>query len=354
MSKKLAPEEELEKQYRDYKAQFEQWKEKNKGSVGTEAYNNYVKQFESWEKDVEKRRAQVRHKAEVERKEAEKAAAEREEQERRRRDEEAAASAYAEQQRQYISMHQEAIETKVSRQAVPIQQTAAHAPEADISNMYNVMQQMISFASATMGVDQKPNGDITHQRQATTAQYAQQTTIQAEPQPAAAQQPQQPLQLWGNEGAPYGPDDPMFRKWNVRAAPPNFKIPYQPPPQKTPITPCWYLIQKMNENRLMFASHRNVPPPPVPPNFATMPPPRPEMNPTVVPSMNLPHPTAVPNMNVPPPTGIPPMNVPPPTTVSMSVPPPSTGGVPPMNVPPPNVVPPMNVPPPNPAVQPLA
>lgn len=83
--------------------------------------------------------------------------------------------------------------------------------------------------------------------------------IRAEPQPSSVQQAiatavaeEARPTLWGPDGADYLPTDTMFVKWGLRAMPPNNKTTYQPPQPNTPITPCWYLMKKMEEKGLFY------------------------------------------------------------------------------------------------------
>lgn len=340
-NKKPSPSEELEKQYNDYKAQFEDWKEKNRDSEGTEAYVNYVKQFQTWEKDVEKRRATLRHKAEFEKfaaeREAEKA---RKEAEERKKKEEAAALAYAEEHAQYIAMHQRAMQEEQQakfqgQQQIKSNLSATHldllaSPVTDYQSSpvphsqrqqkstqkiesgnivvkdedtsgADMLSAMQSFFKIVMsGTDslekrqqQSTNGDLT------TQPVVQGPHLVAEPMSSSAQKQsdqkniesvttaQLPPQLWGSDGALFTTADPMFRRWNVRAAPPNFRVPYQPPPPNTPVTPGWFLLRKMEDANLAFAPPPDLCAPPPPISAATM-------------HMNLLPPNAIPPNALPP------------------------------------------------------
>lgn len=221
--KKLSPEEELEKQYREYKAQFEEWRIKNKGSEGTEGYIQYVQKFERWEKDVEARRKAVKAKAEHERNQ--KAATQGD----YPQNEQDAAVRYAEQQKSYMAMHQRAmLEEEMQRQQ---QRQVQEVPQHQQHNIET---------------HESPVKHSTH-------------IIQAEAQPAQqVEQQQERPPLWGPDGADFSHNDIMFGRWNFRAAPPNSKIVYQPPPNDAPIVPSWYLSKKMEDQGMFYGYNVNL------------------------------------------------------------------------------------------------
>jgi len=282
-------------------------RKKNRESFGTDAYIKYVKQFEDWEKDVEKRRMTLRQKAEMDRlaseREAEKC---RQEMERaneneqiQKRNEEAAALAYAEEQSQYMAIHQRAIQEEQTRfqqqhsthkrrqellphhhstpgiiqetepqqqrilsqnspKDIPSSGKKPQVPGAEIDNsMMNVMKQMLSFVMDG-GVEKSlTNENINVPQQKTGTASASHIPEQV---PPPQETTSAPPQLWGNEGAVYSMTDPMFRRWNVRAAPPNFRVPYQPPPAGSLITPGWMTLKKLNDDDLViFANPHQQP-----------------------------------------------------------------------------------------------
>ncbi|KAI6200272.1 hypothetical protein M3Y96_00715900 [Aphelenchoides besseyi] len=214
-TKKLSPEEELEKQYSDYKAQFEQWKEKNKGSEHTEGYINYVKQFKEWEKSVETRRIAVRNKSQQERQRQEAAQNEQ----RQRQDETAAAARYAKQQEQYMSVHVRALEEqeRIRKQKVSTtqsinsvqpseQQAIHHTPPVQQSQPLIQPQHLkqINFGLPYSGFEFGEDDAIKRGPH-----------IQADPQPLQSQQnmilpdAESKILLWGEDGFDYLPNDPM-------------------------------------------------------------------------------------------------------------------------------------------------
>uniref|UniRef100_A0A1I7ZV48 TIM21-like protein, mitochondrial n=1 Tax=Steinernema glaseri TaxID=37863 RepID=A0A1I7ZV48_9BILA len=261
-SKKASPEEELERQYRDYKAQFEAWKEKNKNSVGTDAYTKYVQQFEKWEKDVQQRREQIRARAEQERQ----AAAAAEQQKRReaaeaREKQAAEAAAYEQQQKAYLAHHQNALQQqhKERERAAAAAAAQAHMHQHPHASSSTPDAHMIRHSENK--VVASPN-----------AYHGHGTPVAVNG--AAAPAPAPTPQLWGSTRVSYDQNDPMFRKWGPNAAPPNSLQQYNFPRTDAPMTPCWLLIEQMKEKKLMFEPSPNLPPPPLLPKFsASIPPP---------------------------------------------------------------------------------
>ncbi|MFH4982245.1 hypothetical protein AB6A40_008954 [Gnathostoma spinigerum] len=179
----------------------------------------------------------------------------------------AQAAAYAQHQQLYLAHHQAAIQKEqqmrkaagsspqadVGRAAI---HTAENKPSDDLdpAHMAEMMQHMAQVAQMMMG-EQPSQG--TYEGESTTySQPSVQVTAHS------AQQQNSPPQLWGGDRIDYGANDPLWKKWGPRAAPPYCKL-YRPPPPDYQPTPGWLTIAQMKEQKLVFPSQVAMPPPPI-------------------------------------------------------------------------------------------
>ncbi|CAL2035034.1 unnamed protein product [Caenorhabditis brenneri] len=221
---KKVTEEELEKQYADYRAQFEQWKENNKSSIGTEAYNKYCSQFEQWEREVEVRKAQ-------------------QSKQRKNADQEAeVAAAYAQSQEAYMLHHVKAME-----QAENQQRAVAAAAAAAAAVQQQMMQNMMMRQTA-------------EQTQLPTERDIFMKLMLEGWSGNFGDHP--PPLLWGTQKTAYDARDPLFAKFGERAAPAHHR-PEEIDKQINPV-PCWLLLDTLKNKKMVLAPHSNTcPPPPV-------------------------------------------------------------------------------------------
>jgi hypothetical protein len=251
----LTPDEEIERDYKVYKERFEQWKEQNRAAVGTDAYIKYVQQFEAWEKDVEKRRALAKKKTENDKSAIE--------------NDDAAAKAYAQQQEQYMRMHQKGMAEDAIRSRFstgPFKAAIHNSPlaaavkpmDSEVSSLMSAMQTVIQSAIKS---------DVRSPAEALKPVQAQSATISAPPLMKSQQIPipvvQQPpvvkqvqLQLWWTRQAEYGPHDRLFHTFGPRAAPATTKQVISD--SYDYYVPGWLVQREMAHNTLAFpnASHR--------------------------------------------------------------------------------------------------
>ncbi|VDO08640.1 unnamed protein product [Brugia timori] len=147
-------------------------------------------------------------------------------------------------------MHQAAVAGSQETISVHTGESKSVAEALDPTHVAEMMKHMAQVAQMVMG----------DQRLDVYQQAAQQATI-------VAQQVVPPPQLWGSDRITYDANDPMYKRWGLRAAPPYHKPTYKPPPADYQVTPCWLYVEQMKEEKLMLAPQVNMPPPPFVPNF---------------------------------------------------------------------------------------
>uniref|UniRef100_A0AC34FH70 Uncharacterized protein n=1 Tax=Panagrolaimus sp. ES5 TaxID=591445 RepID=A0AC34FH70_9BILA len=256
MASGLTPDEEIERDYKIYKDRFELWKEQNRSAVGTDAYIKYVQQFEAWEKDVEKRRALAKKKVDNDKSATE--------------NDDAAARAYAQQQEQYMRMHQKGMAEDAARSRFssgPFKTTVRNSPLAATVNIKPMESEVSSLMSAMQTVIQSAiKSEVRSPADALKPVQAQSATISAPPvmksqqqipipvvqQPSVAK----PVQLWWTRQAEYGPHDRLYHTFGPRAAPATTKQVISD--SYDYYVPGWLVQKEMAQSSLVFPnpSHR--------------------------------------------------------------------------------------------------